>query len=125
MRYWYLPLESADTSAALLEQLKNERGFKGECPVDVSRAALGDGFEARRGVWFREHSLAQEECLVVADGGAFVDVRDGASQLWVRIQVAKGDALALPAGLMRRVVLVPSSERLVARCLFKSSKVAM
>ena len=69
----------------------------------------------------REHTLAENECLVATSGIALVDVRDTA-ELWIRIELRKGNALVLPAYLMRRI-FVHKEHYFEARCLFRSTKV--
>lgn len=116
--YWYIPLDSAETSAELMGQIKKDRSYGSEDEVEYSTLAMGAlGLAAL----FREHSVGHEVAQVVVDGEAWVDVRDGAADAWVRLHVTKGDCFVLPAGLQRRVSLVPATQRFVARRLFQGA----
>ena len=57
---------------------------------------------------------------LVLEGEGYFDVRDSAD-LWIRIHVTRGDLIVLPAGIMHRFTVVPSSARIVARRLFQAA----
>lgn len=122
MLYWYIPVDSAETSTELLEQVKKERGYNNEDQLDYSPWAAAAPVLAAHS---REHSFTDEIAQMVSEGEAWVDVRDGAADLWVRLHVTKGDCVVLPSGMQHRVSLVPNAQPLVARRLFKGAPKVM
>jgi len=116
--YWYIPVDSAETSSELLGQVKTERGYDNEDKLDYSPWAMATSVLAAH---FREHSFTAELAQMVMEGEAWVDVRDGTADLWVRLHVTKGDCVVLPSGMQHRVSLVPVTQPLIARRLFKGS----
>jgi 1,2-dihydroxy-3-keto-5-methylthiopentene dioxygenase len=64
-----------------LAQIKSDRGYTNEDTIEVSPAAMGDAFDAKLKVFFREHSHDDEEVRLILDGEGYFDVRDSAD-MW-------------------------------------------
>lgn len=100
--YWKL---NADTymEDGELDKIKKERGYSYTDVIEISRDKLPN-YEEKIKTFFQEHLHSDEEIRFVLDGSGYFDVRD-CEDKWIRIAVAKGDLLVLPAGIYHRFTL--------------------
>lgn len=96
--YWNLPPDES-ARAASLAAIKQERGYVDEDVVVLS--ADNPDYATICAKFDREHSHALDEVRFVLDGEGIFDVRDGADD-WIRIEVAAGDLIVIPAGKYHR-----------------------
>jgi len=119
---WRLPPGTAE-SQARLDAIKKIRGYSFEDTVSLSRATLGDGYDAKMAIFYSEHIHSDEEVRYVLSGGGYFDVRceravgEAAKGAWVRVHTKEGDLVVLPAGAYHRFVL-DAGESIVANRLF-------
>jgi 1,2-dihydroxy-3-keto-5-methylthiopentene dioxygenase len=118
--YWFIPLDSAETSTEMLDQIKSERGYVNEDQIEVSEAKMGAQYKQKLEIFYSEHSHDDEEIRLVLEGEGYFDVRDSAD-MWIRIHVTRGDLIVLPKGIYHRFTVVPTTKRIVARRLFQSA----
>jgi len=123
---WHLPPGEA-ASEERLTALRAARGYSFEDTLRLSRASLGEAYDAKLGIFFTEHIHSDEEVRYVLEGGGYFDVRcDCEGQAlppgvppgsWVRVATRAGDLIILPAGMYHRFTL-DAGEAVVARRLF-------
>lgn len=89
-------------SAAGIEQIRRERGYVDADEVSLSPAT--PNLETICAKFDKEHSHTLDEVRFVVEGEGIFDVRDTADQ-WVRIEVAAGDLIIIPAGTYHRFYL--------------------
>lgn len=84
-----------------MNALAAERGYKNRDEVCVSPATMGEVYEDKVKMFFKEHLHEDEEIRYILDGEGFFDVRSRDDE-WVRISLVKGDLIVLPAGIYHR-----------------------
>ncbi len=84
-----------------LEKFCKERNYKNRDQKEVS--ANLPNYDEMRNLFAKEHLHADEEIRYVMKGSGYFDIRNKAD-LWIRIQVTKGDLLVLPEGIYHRYV---------------------
>ncbi|KPM36891.1 1,2-dihydroxy-3-keto-5-methylthiopentene dioxygenase [Neonectria ditissima] len=93
--YYHLPeLQSVD-------ELAEKRGYRNRDEIKVSPKTMGDIYEEKVKMFFKEHLHEDEEIRYIRDGRGYFDVRSKDDQ-WVRVQLDKDDLLILPAGIYHR-----------------------
>jgi 1,2-dihydroxy-3-keto-5-methylthiopentene dioxygenase len=100
---WQLNADTYEEDGKLA-QVRKERDYKNHDVVNISKASLGDAYDAKLKMFFEEHLHEDEEIRFILDGSGFFDVRDAADK-WIRIEVFKNDLLVLPAGIYHRFSL--------------------
>lgn len=93
--YHHCPSVDAVNSIAV------ERDYKNRDEIIVSPDKMGAVYEDKVRMFFNEHLHEDEEIRYILDGEGFFDVR-GKDDEWVRIRLAKGDLIILPAGIYHR-----------------------
>ncbi|GAA99214.1 uncharacterized protein L969DRAFT_102588 [Mixia osmundae IAM 14324] len=93
-----------------VDKLASERGYKHRDEIHVSRAGLGDQYDAKIKMFYAQHLHEDEEIRYIKDGQGYFDVRDGQDQAWIRILVEPEDFIVLPAGIYHRFTLDESKD---------------
>ncbi|MBK8261508.1 MAG: cupin domain-containing protein [Nannocystis sp.] len=107
----------AEDPQPALDRIKRDRGYVTQDIIELrpdtpNLAAIGDRFAG-------EHLHTDDEVRYVLEGAGIFDIRS-ADDRWIRVEVAAGDLLIVPAHLHHRFFL---TERQQIRCvrLFKDS----
>jgi 1,2-dihydroxy-3-keto-5-methylthiopentene dioxygenase len=98
---WTIPSDPAARDA-MLANLKRERGYVDEDFVELKPNMPNLGEICAK--FDKEHFHTEDEARVVVEGEGIFDVRDEADQ-WLRIEVARGDAIVIPARTHHRFML--------------------
>ncbi|KAF7353400.1 1,2-dihydroxy-3-keto-5-methylthiopentene dioxygenase [Mycena sanguinolenta] len=93
-----------------VNRVAKERGYKNRDVINLSREGTGSVYEKIRG-FFEEHMHEDEEIRYILSGNTPTDP-------WIRIVVAPGDLLVLPAGIYHRFTL-DTKDQIRALRLFK------
>ncbi|KAJ7469338.1 Acireductone dioxygenase ARD family [Mycena galericulata] len=99
---WTIPVDGYEPQ---IDTIAKERGYKNRDTIDVSRAGMGEIYEEKIRGFFEEHMHEDEEIRYILSGSGFFDVRETPTDAWIRIAVAPGDLLVLPAGIYHRFTL--------------------
>lgn len=107
---WSVSADEAERTEAI-ERIKRERGY-----VDQDFVALAPdtpNLETICAKFDKEHFHTEDEVRFVVEGDGIFDVRDGADR-WIRIEVAEGDIIVIPARKYHRFFLTESKR---IRCM--------
>ena len=107
---WVVPSGEA-ARAATIEAIKRDHGYVDEDFIELGPAT--PNLEAICAKFDREHFHTEDEVRFVVAGDGIFDVRDGGDQ-WIRIEVAEGDMIVIPARKYHRFYL---TERKQIRCM--------
>ncbi|KAN0079813.1 ARD/ARD' family domain containing protein [Tylopilus felleus] len=91
--HWHIPIDEMGTSP------KREREYKNHDVIVISKKSLGDEFETKIKNFYHEHMHEDEEI------SGYFDVREHATESWIRCHMSAGDLLVLPAGIYHRFSL--------------------
>ncbi|KAJ7473649.1 RmlC-like cupin domain-containing protein [Mycena galericulata] len=94
-----------DGYEAKINDIAREREYKSRDTIDISRAGLGEAYDAKIKGFFQEHMHEDEEIRYVLSGGGYFDVREAPTDAWIRLALEPGDLLVLPAGIYHRLAL--------------------
>jgi len=98
---WAVPRDEA-ARAATIDTIKREHGY-----VDHDFIELGPqtpNLDAICAKFDKEHYHTEDEVRFVVQGAGIFDVR-GATDEWIRIEVAEGDIIVIPANTYHRFYL--------------------
>lgn len=105
VHYWHIPIDSDNNWEQAIDLVAKERSYKNRDVINVSKAGLGDQYEAKLKIFFDEHLHEDEEIRYILDGAGYFDVREPQKDEWIRINVTQGDLLVVPAGIYHRFTL--------------------
>ncbi|KAM5539327.1 hypothetical protein V8D89_007018 [Ganoderma adspersum] len=108
--------QNADT----VDAIAKERGYVARDEINVTKAGLGDAYEARLKAFYEEHLHEDEEIRYIRDGAGYFDVRSKDDKRWIRIHVEQNDLIIVPAGIYHRFTL-DSNNAVRAMRLFKEA----
>ena len=107
---WAVPADDA-ARAEMIAAIKREHGYVDEDFIELGPAT--PNLEAICAKFDKEHFHTEDEVRFVVAGDGIFDVRDGGDR-WIRIEVAEGDMIVIPARKYHRFYL---SERKQIRCM--------
>lgn len=81
--------------------MAKERNYKNQDVITVAPSAMGDVYEQKIEMFFREHMHEDEEIRYILEGKGYFDVRNPGDR-WIRIELESGDLIVLPAGIYHR-----------------------
>ena len=110
VRSWTVPQDD-EAQAVLLESIKREHGYVDEDFVEL-RSDMPN-LDVICAKFDREHSHSEDEVRYVVEGEGIFDVRDETDR-WIRIEVAAGDLIVIPANTHHRFYL---TEKKQIRCM--------
>ncbi|KAI0820863.1 1,2-dihydroxy-3-keto-5-methylthiopentene dioxygenase [Trametes gibbosa] len=103
--YWRIPVDAPGGWEIQVNAIADERKYRSRDVVTASRESLGEVFDARMAMFFKEHIHEDEEIRYLLEGSAFFDVREHTTDAWVRCHLEAGDMIILPAGIYHRFTL--------------------
>jgi 1,2-dihydroxy-3-keto-5-methylthiopentene dioxygenase len=113
---WLLPLDPSGYGPPL-EAIRKQRGY-----VEMDEIHLSPDtpdIEALCAKFFDEHRHTDEEIRFVVAGGGIFDIRDQTDR-WMRIHVAAGDLVVIPANKYHRFTL-DKRRTITCKRLFKDT----
>ncbi|KAL5514141.1 hypothetical protein ACEPAG_2902 [Sanghuangporus baumii] len=114
--YWSIPVD--EKTDEKIDQVARERDYKNRDIINVTKEGLGDAYEEKLKTFFAEHMHEDEEIRYIKSGSGFFDVRELATDKWIRIHVTPGDLLVVPSGIYHRFTL-DEGNAITALRLFK------
>ncbi|KAF8524886.1 RmlC-like cupin domain-containing protein [Hysterangium stoloniferum] len=115
LKHWHIPVEGHEPT---IDEVARTHGYKYRDVIDVSKAGLGEAFEANTKAFFDEHMHGHDEIRFILDGSGFSDVRETPTEAWIRLPLSAGDLLVIPAGMYHRFTL-DETDAIKAVLLFK------
>ncbi|KAK7472108.1 1,2-dihydroxy-3-keto-5-methylthiopentene dioxygenase [Stygiomarasmius scandens] len=104
VHHWRIPVEDDDHEEKL-NAVAKERGYKNRDVISISKEGLGDLYEEKIKGFYQEHLHEDEEIRYILEGSGFFDIREAPQDEWIRLAVAPGDLLVVPAGIYHRFTL--------------------
>jgi 1,2-dihydroxy-3-keto-5-methylthiopentene dioxygenase len=98
--------------AAMIDTIKREHGYVDEDFVELGPAT--PNLDAICAKFDREHYHTEDEVRFVVEGEGIFDVREEGDDRWIRIEVAQGDMIVIPANRYHRFSL---TDRKQIRCM--------
>jgi len=100
-----IPLDIEGGWESEINKIAEERGCQNRDNMDVTKEGLGEQFETMLDKYFTEHMHDEEEIRYILSGSGFWDVREHATDEWIRLQVLPGDFVIIPPGIYHRFTL--------------------
>jgi len=95
---------TSEEGTGKLKELRESRGYSYKDVCEISKEKMGNEYEGKIKMFFKEHLHTDEEIRLILDGAGYFDIRDSGDR-WIRIHVTKGDMLVVPAGIYHRFTL--------------------
>ncbi|KAH7911273.1 Acireductone dioxygenase [Hygrophoropsis aurantiaca] len=102
--HWHIPVNEADGHQAV-DLVAKERNYKNRDIIVITKESLGDEYETKIKNFYKEHMHEDEEIRYIVEGSGFFDVREHATESWIRCHMSAGDLMVLPAGIYHRFSL--------------------
>ncbi|CAJ1074149.1 %2C2-dihydroxy-3-keto-5-methylthiopentene dioxygenase [Xyrichtys novacula] len=99
VRTWKLNADNYENDPEL-EKLRKEQGYTYMDYILIDKNILSD-YEEKMKALYAEHIHLDDEIRYFLDGRGYFDVRDKEDR-WIRILLAKGDLITIPAGIYHR-----------------------
>ena len=107
---WSVPPDES-ARAAMIETIKRDHGYVDEDYVEL--APETPNLDAICAKFDKEHFHTEDEVRAVVEGEGIFDVRDE-GDTWIRIEVAAGDMIVIPARTFHRFYLTDAKH---IRCM--------
>jgi len=102
LKHWHIPIEGYEPK---VDEVARTQGYKNRDVIHVTKAGLGEAYEAKIKTFYEEHMHEDEEIRFILEGSGFFDVRETPSDAWIRVAMSAGDLLVLQAGIYHRFTL--------------------
>ncbi|KAF8124357.1 Acireductone dioxygenase ARD family [Boletus edulis] len=116
--HWHIPIDGAGAYKDEVLKVAKEREYKNHDVIVINKESLGDEFESKIKNFYHEHMHEDEEIRYILEGSGYFDVREHATESWIRCHMSAGDLLVLPAGIYHRFSL-DMTNRVQTMRLFK------
>jgi 1,2-dihydroxy-3-keto-5-methylthiopentene dioxygenase len=103
--HWHIPIDETGTYKDKVLKVAKEREYKNHDVIAISKESFGDEFESKIKNFYHEHMHEDEEIRYILEGSGYFDVREHATESWIRCHMGPGDLLVLPAGIYHRFTL--------------------
>ncbi|GMT36134.1 hypothetical protein PFISCL1PPCAC_27431 [Pristionchus fissidentatus] len=101
-----------------VEKYSEDVGMRNRDIVRINPVTM-PGYTEKLAIFFEEHLHTDPEVRFIMEGAGYFDIRD-VKDRWIRIPVAKGDLLFLPAGIYHRFT-TDETDSIVAMRFFKDA----
>ncbi len=108
---WSVPSEAA-ARAAMIDVVKREYGYIDEDFIELGPAT--PNLDTICAKFDKEHYHTEDEVRFVVEGEGVFDVREEGDERWIRIEVASGDMIVIPARKYHRFSLTARKQ---IRCM--------
>ncbi|KAH7924184.1 Acireductone dioxygenase [Leucogyrophana mollusca] len=102
--HWHIPVDEAGGFKAV-DAVATQRNYKNRDVIVITKESLGDEYETKIKNFYKEHMHEDEEIRYILEGSGFFDVREHATESWIRCHMSAGDLMVLPAGIYHRFTL--------------------
>jgi len=102
---WHIPVDPTGEWESQVDKIADERSYRNRDICLVTKEGMGDQYESNLKKFYHEHMHEDEEIRFIIEGSGYFDVREHATDAWVRLHLSAGDMIVLPAGIYHRFSL--------------------
>jgi len=116
--HWSIPIDATGSWERQVDEVAKERNYRNRDIINITREGLGDLYETKLKSFYEEHMHEDDEIRYMLSGSGYFDVREHATEAWIRVHLSSGDLLVVPAGIYHRFTLDENNAAKLMR-LFK------